>query len=136
MSQIARIILATGLVCLAAARPAQTLAAEDGADGRNDLEITGLVIDRTITKGGHDFHDLLIGYLGLDFETPYTLTVLETADTGRSTSVTVLIDDTVVFKSRLNPLAEKVEYLAQLAVDAVITAIAKRQTTLEELEYY
>jgi hypothetical protein len=136
MSLIARIIFATGLVFLAATHSAPTFAANDGADGGNDLEITGLIIDRTITKGGHDFHDLVVGYLGLDYESPYTLTVLETAGTGRSTVVAVLIDDTVVFKSRLNPLPEKVEYLAQSAADEVIQAIAARRTTLRELEYY
>lgn len=136
MSRIARIILATGLVCLAATRPAQTLAADNGAEGGNDLEITGLIIDRTITKGGHDFHDLVVGYLGLDYESPYTLSILETADTGRSTFVTVLLDDVTVFKSRLNPLPERVDQLAQVAAQAVIDAIAERRLMLKELEYY
>lgn len=136
MSQVARIILAAGLLCLAMARPAQTLAADDGADGGNGLEITGLIIDRTITRGGHDFYELVVGYLGLDYEAPYTLTIQETADAGRSTSVAVFIDDKEILKSRLNPLPEKIEGLAQTAAQTVIDTIAARRQLLKELEYY
>ncbi len=117
--------------------PVAGVAAQAGGRAGDGLEITGLVIDRTITRGGRDFHDLLVGFLGPDFESPYTLVIVEAAGVGRSTLVTVSIDEIVVLRSRLNPLPEKVEALAQSAAEKVIQAIARRMRSLdEEAELY
>lgn len=102
-----------------------------------DLEITGLIIDETISKGGHDFYDVFSNQwrsYGQDW--PNIITIEEKAGIGRGTFVIILIDDSLVFNAMLNPLPDAVSSLARTAADRVRSIIMNKQETLRELDYY
>lgn len=98
------------------------------------LEITGLVLDETKTKGGHDFYDFFTvnwrAVKGID----YTIHIAEQPDRSRGSFIKVLINDRQVYFQRLNPRTDAIEEAAKLAVQRTRYILVKRLFTSNELD--
>ena len=98
-------------------------------------EFTGLVIDQTISKFGHDFYEYFIA----EWEPPddsSILTIRERPGAILGSVISVEIDDTVVFEDRLTPLASTTEEKAQDARNFALEFINTRGKALQELDLY
>ena len=98
-----------------------------------DLEFSGLVIDQTITKFGHDFYD----YFLAEWEPPtdaFTLTINEKPSLIFGTMVSVEVNDTVVYEGLLTPRG--IEDKAQDARNYALEFIASQNRTIQELDLY
>ncbi len=98
------------------------------------LEITGLVLDETKTKGGHEFYEFFTVNWNTVRGVEYTIHIGEQPDLGRGSSIKVLIDDTQVFFQRLNPRTDVIEEAAKKAVQVVRLILARRLLTRKELD--
>lgn len=98
------------------------------------LEITGLVLDETKTKGGRDFFD----FFNLNW-TPieglaYTITIGEQPDRGRGSFIWVKVNDNMVFFKRLNPMSDAIETEVRNALSAIQIHLLRKLTLRQELE--
>lgn len=87
--------------------------------GDLEIEIDGLLVDDTKTKTGKDFYDLFYE----SWEAPkeaknYTITISEKPFRLSSTLIVVLINDTPVYQSVLQPRQDVIE---GLSIDAIST---------------
>ncbi len=97
--------------------PPDTATTDSPDAGIQRLEIDGLVVDETLTKVGRDFYDVFFRL----WQPPkdainFTIAVQEQPAPGTGTIVSVLVNDELVFQSRLQPQLEYVETAAQQAV--------------------
>ncbi len=102
--------------------------------GDEGLEITGLVLDETKTKAGHDFYD----FFNINWNSvpglQYTIHVAEQPDLGRGSSIKVLINETQVFFQRLNPRTDAIEIAASNAVKRTRMILVRRLLVRKQLE--
>lgn len=100
--------------------------------GSDDIEISGLVIDRTLTRFGKDFAFYYSGYWReLTFTQGFNVTLTETVFPQAGTKLTVDINGTLIyvthFGRRAGPIKERaeeavlitVDYLAQVRAETV-----------------
>ena len=128
-----KIALLLVLSLYAATNPSLSKASDSDAD----IEIGGLLIDEAITRGGHDFFDQFsVKWQHVFGEAPYNIRISERAGTGRGTFVMIHIEHNMVFQSRLDPLPDAIEQLANLAVGRVLRLVTQRKSELQELDYY
>jgi curli production assembly/transport component CsgE len=85
-----------------------------------DLEIDGLLIDETMTKGGRDFYE----YFYKDWTAPYGIKnymifILERPYRLNNTLIEIKINETLVFQSFLQRRVEAIEELAHNAAKQV-----------------
>jgi len=103
------------------------------------LGISGLLIDDTRTRQGHEFFDVFSVRFQQVEGLPYTISINEFTDGRRGSFIVVKVDDNQVFMERLNPLQEFVEASAQRAVARVaaylIQKIVLQQNLEEEMLY-
>ncbi|MFQ5451907.1 MAG: CsgE family curli-type amyloid fiber assembly protein [Nitrospinaceae bacterium] len=106
------------------------------SNNNGEIEISGLVISDTMTKGGQDLFEAFNTYWksidGLD----YTITIKEKADSFRGSIYWIMVDDTTVFSGRLNPRPDLIEEVAKEAVKRCSRYILQRVFVSEELEFY
>ena len=98
----------------------------------NDFIITGLIIDETLTKGGHDFYDLFNDRLGSLYINE-NIIVSERNDFNRKT-ITISMNDTTLFEAILRPQADAIDELVTAAVASVMEAIIKEDIISQELQ--
>jgi len=100
------------------------------------LEITGLLLDETKTKGGHDFYYAFNSYWqqveGLD----YSITINELPSGVRGSVILVNVNGTRVYQNTLNPRAEVIEEEAKRAVEFSIQFLLQSLKVQKELEMY
>jgi len=100
------------------------------------LEITGLLLDETKTKGGHDFFYVFNSHWqqveGLD----YSIIVTELPSRGRGSVILVNVNNTVVYRNFLNPRAEAIEEEAKRATRYSIQFLLQNLNVQQELEMY
>lgn len=91
-------------------------AQEQGTDPTR-LELDGLVVDETRSRHGRDFYDLFYsGWDPPDGAINYTVRVQEQPGRGMGTIISVQVNDSVVYRTQLQPRYEVVEQAAQQAV--------------------
>ena len=108
------------------------LLAVPASRGSDDIEISGLVIDRTLTRFGKDFAFYYSGYWrDLTFTQGANVTLTETVFPQAGTKLTVEINGTLIyvthFGRRASPIKERaeeavlrtVDYLAQIQAEAL-----------------
>ena len=118
-------MLGAALTALAAA--AQPRAPVDADDA--GLEVTGLLFDRTKTKGGRDFFEAF-QMRWEDVEgVRYSITVREQPLLGRSSAIHVDLDDVTVFRARLNPRRAWIDAAAAQAVATVAARLLEQSLT-------
>lgn len=93
-----------------------------------DIEIDGLLFDKTKTKSGRDFYD----YFYQRWEAPakarnYSIFIIEKPYRLTTTKVEIRINETLVFQSFLQPRGDIVEMLA-------LQAVARTQLYLQNYE--
>ncbi len=98
------------------------------------LEITGLVLDETKTKGGHDFYDFFTVNWRAVKGIQYTIHIAEQPDRSRGSFIKVLINEKQVYFRRLNPRTDAIEEAAKLAVQRTRYILVKRLFTSNELD--
>jgi curli production assembly/transport component CsgE len=81
------------------------------------LEITGLVMDETISKLGRDFYELFFTNWSPGTNLDYILKIIEKPAPGTRTLVSVEINDNLVFQQFLQPKYDYIETLAEYAVN-------------------
>ncbi len=98
-------------------------------------EFTGLVIDQTISKFGHDFYDFFMA----GWEPPndaFILTIKERPSLVLGSLIWIEIDDTVVYESLLTPKLSANEEKAQDARNYALEYISYRGKALQELDLF
>ena len=104
--------------------------------GQDDgIEISGLLIDETLTRSGRDF----FYFFNSNWEPVngnLTITVKERQDRGTSTSILISVNDRLVFQTQLNRRPGAVEEAAKQAVTQVRNKILYQKEALKELDYY
>jgi curli production assembly/transport component CsgE len=98
----------------------------------NDLIITGLIIDETLTKGGHDFYDLFNERLNA-LQLKNNIIVSERNDLSRKI-INVSMNDSILFEAILKPQADAIDELVTTAVDSIMEAIIKEDIVSKELQ--
>ena len=105
--------------------------------GQDDgLEISGLVIDRTLTRGGREFFATVSQQLSPLEERPFTIEIRERIAPGRSTFVNLYVDQTLIFQASLDPLPGRIEETAKRAMNRLAQYVARRRFRESELESY
>lgn len=105
------------------------------ADEDNGMEISGLLIDETLTRSGRDF----FYFFNSNWQSllgNHTITIQERQDRGSSTSILISVNDTLVFQSALNRKPGAVEEAAKQAVTRTRDFILYQAEAFEELDYY
>lgn len=98
------------------------------------LEITGLILDETKTKPGHDFYDYFNTYWKEVKGLNYTITIKELPDTTRGSFIFVNVNDTAVYRQRLNPRPDVIEEAAKRAVNRANYYLLRKMATQKRLE--
>jgi curli production assembly/transport component CsgE len=99
-----------------------------------DLEIDGLIIDQTKTKSGREFYD----YFFRDWEPPkgasnYTIYIEEKPFRLNTTFIEILINETLIYQSFLQPRSEFLENLAQESIATTQMYLANYEELLRQL---
>jgi len=82
-----------------------------------DFEIKGIVIDNAITKLGKDFHDYFYqAYLVSGNQYPFIITIKERPSFGRSSIITLQVDDKKIIEFYSRPDEEYLKEYAKLAL--------------------
>ena len=100
------------------------------------LEITGLVLNETKTKPGNDFFDVFNAYFQQVEGLNYTITVSELPSRGRSSIISVKVNDTLVYQNFLNPQVEAIEEEAKRATQSSLKFLLQNLNVQKELEMY
>ncbi|RIZ70419.1 MAG: hypothetical protein D0528_01680 [Methylococcales bacterium] len=98
----------------------------------NNFIITGLVIDETLTKGGHEFYDSFNELFG-SLNSNENIVISERNDLYRKVII-VSMNDTVLFESILTPQADRISELVAAAVARVIEVIVQEALISKELQ--
>lgn len=90
----------------------------------DDIEISGLVIDRTLTRFGKDFGFYYSGYWrDLPFTQGFNVTLYETVFPQAGTQLTLEVNGTAIYRThfgrRANPIKERAEQAILLTIDYI-----------------
>ena len=125
-------LLKTVIIVLLLSYVPVTFSEEQKDNHANDLIITGLIIDETLTKGGHDFYDLFNERLNA-LQLKNNIVVSERNDLNRKIII-VTMNDTTLFEALLKPQADAIDELASAAVAAIMEAILQEDIVSKELQ--
>ncbi|MCA8829456.1 curli production assembly/transport protein CsgE [Hymenobacter pini] len=103
--------------------------------GGRGPESSGLVVDQTITKIGHDFYDVFYA----QWEPPtglqdFTIVISERPARGNSAIVAVSVNDTELLEMPLQPKYELIEEAAGQAIYAAYALLQEQQNVSRQLE--
>ncbi len=102
----------------------------------DDFEISGLVMDSTVTKAGRDFYDFFNTFWQAPDGLSFTINISERADGFRGSYIWVYVDERIVFQGALNPRSDLIEGNAQNAAKRARSFIINRKNTADQLELY
>ncbi|MCW3173232.1 curli production assembly/transport protein CsgE [Shewanella subflava] len=108
--------------------PSKALAQE------TDIEISGLVIDRTLTRFGKDFGFYYSGYWrDLPFTQGFNVTLYETVYPQAGTLLTLEVNGTQIYRThfgrRAMPIKERAEQAVLITIDYIAQIKANSLTT-------
>lgn len=107
-----------------------------GGGPNGHFEISGLVIEETMTPAGHNLYESFnTRWKTLEGMT-YTITIKERADSFHGSFYQISVDEDVVMAGRLNPRLDFIDALAEEAVKQCSLYILQRAFVAEELEFY
>lgn len=100
-----------------------------------DLNIDGLLVDDTKTKSGKDFYDLFYQ----QWEAPagaknYTIFIIEKPFRLTTTMIEILINETMVYQSFLQPRYDYIETLTEQAVSQTALYLANYEEIVRQLD--
>ena len=100
-----------------------------------DLEIDGLLVDDTKTKSGKDFYDLFYQ----QWEAPadarnYTIFLIEKPYRLTTTMIEIMINETLVYQSFLQPRYDYIETLTEQAVAQTALYLRNYEEIVRELD--
>ena len=100
-----------------------------------DLKIDGLLVDDTKTKSGKDFYDLFYQ----QWEAPagaknYTIFIIEKPFRLTTTMVEIMINETMVYQSFLQPRYDYIETLTAQAVSQTVLYLRNYEEIVRELD--
>lgn len=99
------------------------------------LEISGLVVDQSITKPGRDFYDLFYSQWEAPTEVQdYTITIGEKPFRATSTLLTVRVNEADLLEFPLQPNYDLVQDAVQEAIAYVQDYLVQQQTLTRQLE--
>jgi curli production assembly/transport component CsgE len=100
-----------------------------------DIESSGLVVDETQTKIGHDFYDLFYTNWTPDAASQgYTIVISERAYPRLGAMVIVRVNDYEVFQNFIQPRLDAIEESALYAVAFAMDYLANYEAIQQELE--
>jgi hypothetical protein len=95
------------------------------------MEVDGMVLDETISKIGRDFYNVFYQYWsGPKNAYNYTITIAEKPAPSLGTIVTVKVNDTFTYQSRLQPRYELIEEAGKAAVRYSYSHLQRNNTGL------
>lgn len=95
------------------------------------MEVDGMVLDETISKIGRDFYNVFYQYWsGPENAYNYTITIAEKPAPSLGTIVTVKVNDTFTYQSRLQPRFELIEEAGKAAVRYSYSHLQRNNTGL------
>ncbi|MFW6275251.1 MAG: CsgE family curli-type amyloid fiber assembly protein [bacterium] len=101
----------------------------------NDIEISGLLFDETITKVGKDFYDMFYNKWQFpETNESFFITFSERPMPGLGTRVTITIDDTQIFQQFVKPNYEQMELLSDYAVQILNNYIVDYEKIKKQLD--
>ncbi len=100
-----------------------------------DIGLGGLVVDETFSKIGHDFYDLFYS----QWESPknvndYTITISEKPLPQLGTQITILVNDTPVFRKFIQPRYELIQEMAQQGLEISYSYLQNYDKIQKELQ--
>jgi curli production assembly/transport component CsgE len=103
-------------------------------NNRYNLEIDGLIIDETKTKNGREFYD----YFFRDWEAPegarnFTIFIEEKPFRLNTTIIEILINETLIYQSLLQPRSELLENLAMESIATTQMYLANYEELMKQL---
>jgi curli production assembly/transport component CsgE len=104
----------------------------DVQKANTELAISGLLLDETVSRAGHDFYDLLSTRLQ-SMDLGHNITVSERNNLGRSIVTVIMDDDNKVLESVLNPRSDAIEELTDQTVANILQAIIEEEFVSKEL---
>ncbi len=105
------------------------------ADDPNfDMEIDGLVMDETRTKVGRDFYDMFFSiWIAPKKVKNYTVTIKEMVMPGLANEISVLVNESLVFKQRVQPRYDVLEQMTKYANQRVVQYLSKYEKMKAQL---
>ena len=90
-------------------------------DPNFDMEIDGLIMDETMTKVGRDFYDMFFSvWIAPEKVKNYTVTIKEMVLPGIATEISVLVNESLVFKQKVQPRYDVLEQMTKYANQRVV----------------
>lgn len=109
----------------------------DTANGNGILiEIDKLIVDETISKAGHDFMEIFFSIWSWPqiSNGSFIMVIEERPFRGISTTITITINDLVVFETFLQTRYDILEELAQLAAEQTFAYLINYESIIKQLE--
>ncbi|BAX78526.1 hypothetical protein ALGA_0131 [Labilibaculum antarcticum] len=104
-------------------------------DPNFDMEIDGLVMDETMTKVGRDFYDMFFSiWVAPEKAKNFTILIKEMILPGVATQITVFVNETEVFKQRVQPRYEVLEQMSQYANQMAVQFLDNYEKMKAQLE--
>lgn len=102
---------------------------------QTDIEITGLVVDQTLSRVGHLFYEELIdGWQPSN--AAGVITIYEKPDLVAGNMVSIVVNDETVFESRVGTRPSGIEEKAQTARSLLDIYLQQHKEAFRELEMY
>jgi len=120
--------LAIGLMLLVLVSPVRAQQqAEQGEQAEREAQLSGLIIDNTITRFGHDFHRYLSYQLQDSTALKADLVVRERPSARWGSLVWVEYGQTTVYRRFLQPNVAEIETIAEQAAQLVLEEIERNK---------
>ncbi len=102
----------------------------------DNLEITGMLIDKTQTKIGKEFYELFYKqWYSPEVNFDYSILFEEKASPGMGTQISITINDLMIFQQFVQPRYEKIEEMVQLALQVASSHLVYYSQILNELQF-
>lgn len=102
----------------------------------DNLEITGMLIDKTQTKIGKEFYELFYKqWYSPEVNFDYSILFEEKASPGMGTQISITINDLMIFQQFVQPRYEKIEEMVQLALQVASSHLEYYSQILNELQF-
>ena len=101
----------------------------------NDIEIEGIIVDATQTKIGKDFYDIFYQQWSQVENLPYhSITINEKALPQLGSIISVQVEDRVIFQQFVQPRYEKIEEMANYALQQTYQYIKNYDNMQKQLQ--